>query len=610
MLAARRSRPAPDRWRFTVVLAALGLGLAAVALQLANLQIVAGERMAELSEKNRVRLRPVVAPRGILYDRNGLPLVENRPAFTLIVVPRDAENLPAVLGRLAALLRIPAGEIQERFARVPPDSPWPIRLSRGLTLEEVARLEEWKLELPGVGIEVEPQRTYPSTRFAAHLLGYVREATETDLERGGRGRLRRGDLIGQSGLERLHDDYLRGRDGTEQIEVDAYGRAIRVLQRQEPVPGATVRTTIDRRIQEAAEQALGERSGAVVVLDPRNGDVLALVSHPAFPVERFSGPLDRETWLAMVSDPARPLLNRAVQGLYPPGSVFKLVIAAAALQAQIVTPFDRLSCPQAWWFGNRAYHNWEDRDRGALTLHEAIKYSCNTYFYQLGLKVGPDRIAETALAFGFGRSTGTGLTGERGGLIPSPAWKKAALNDRWHPGDTVSLAIGQGLLTVTPLQVARFMAAVANGGTIWKLRFVERIESPDGTLLTGEREVVEGRVPVAPVIFDFLRETLVAVVNEGGTGKGAQIPGVVVAGKTGTAQTQEFRSDAERKRRDRDHAWFAGFAPAEDPQAVIVVFAERAGLGGQVAAPIAREVLKAIFLEKVAQAAAGPVGHP
>jgi penicillin-binding protein 2 len=599
-----RSR-APDHLRR---LAGLGLVLAAgflaLTAQLVYLQILTGDRLAELSDKNRIRLRAVMAPRGILFDRNGLPLVENRPAFTLAVVPRDAsEDLPAVLDRLASLLNLPVAELQERFARVSADSPWPVRLQRGLTLDEISRLEEWKLELPGVTIEAESQRAYPSARFAAHLLGYVREVSEADLARG---RFRRGDLVGQSGLERLYDEHLRGRDGAEQIEVDAYGRPIRVLQRQEPVAGAHVYTTIDRRIQEAAEQALGSRNGAAIVLDPRNGDVLALVSNPAFPVERFSGPIDRETWLALVQDPDRPLLNRAIQGEYQPGSLFKIVVAAAALQSQVFTPFDRLSCPREWWFGGRAYHNWEDRDRGALNLYEALQYSCNTFFYQLGLKVGPERIARMAEEFGLGRSTGSGFVGERPGLVPSPAWKKKALRDNWYAGDTVSLSIGQGLITVTPLQVARFMAAVANGGVLWKPRMVMLVKAPDGTPLISQSEVEESRLNVAPVVFEFLHEALANVVTNG-TGKGAQVPGIAIAGKTGTAQTREFKSDAERKRRDQDNAWFGSFAPVDDPRFVVVVFAEHAGLGGQVAAPIAREIYRAIFLEKVASVG-GPTG--
>lgn len=598
MSRRRRPRPGDHHRRLIILAAALAAGLLAIGGQLAHLQILTGDRLAALSDKNRIRLRTVTAPRGILFDRVGLPLVENRPAFTLAVVPRDADDLPAVLARLATLLATPLPELRERFARVPPDSPWPVRLLRGLTLDEVSRIEEWKLDLPGVTVEVESQRAYPSARFAAHLLGYVREVGEADLTRG---RFRRGDVVGQSGLERLYDEHLRGRDGAEQIEVDAYGRAIRVLHRQEPLPGAHVYTTIDRRVQEAAEQALGPRNGAVVVLDPRNGDVLALVSNPAFPIERFSKPIGRDAWLELVQDPGKPLLNRALQGEYAPGSLFKVVVAAAALQGQVFTPFDRLSCPREWWFGGRAYHNWEDRDRGALTLFDAIKVSCNTFFYQLGLKVGPERIARMSEEFGLGRPAGTRLVGERSGLVPSPAWKKRALKDNWYAGDTVSLSIGQGLITVTPLQVARLMAAVANGGTLWKPRLVARVEAPDRTVLAQETEVVQSTVELAPIVFDFLRQALWAVVTDG-TGKAAQVPGLTIAGKTGTAQNKEFKSDAERKRRDQDNAWFAAFAPVEAPRVVVVVFAERAGLGGQVAAPIAREVFKAIFLEKVASA--------
>jgi penicillin-binding protein 2 len=596
-----RPRPASvaPRLRLRLLASALGIGFLVVAGQLANLQILSGERLAALSDRNRLRLRPIAAPRGILFDRTGLPLVDNRAAFTLVVVPRDAPDLGAVIERLARLLAVPESELRERLARVSSDSPWPVRLARGLTLDEVARIEEWRLDLPGVTVEVEPQRAYPGVRFAAHLLGYVREASDQDLARNSTAR--RGDLVGQTGLERLHDAHLRGRDGGEQVEVDAYGRLIRVLDRQEPQPGAHMWTTIDRRIQQAAEDALGARAGAIVVMDPRNGDVLALASHPAYPVERFSRPLDRETWLALVEDPARPLLNRAVQGIYPPGSLFKIIVAAAGLQAQVITPFDRLSCPRQWVFGGRPYHNWEDRDRGALTVHEALQFSCNTFFYQLGLKLGPEKIVQMAEAFGLGRVTDSGLTGERSGLVPSPAWKRETLKDKWHPGDTVSLAIGQGLITVTPLQVARFMSAVANGGTLWKPRLVERVATADGRLIAEEAPQIQGRVEMAPVIFDYLRDALGAVVAEG-TGKLARVPGVTIGGKTGTAQTHEFRSDAERKRRDQDHAWFAGFAPLEEPQVVVVVFAEKAGLGGQVAAPIAREVFKAVFLEKVARA--------
>ncbi len=299
--------------RVTAVAATVMIGFVLVVCQLWYLQVLEGGHFLDASDKNRIRIRPIAAPRGILYDRNGLPLVDNRPAFTLSLIPRELPREPAgrdaVLGRLAALLQIPYAELADAVARVAPDSFLPVRVRRGLTLEDMAKVEEWKLELPGVIVEVEPQRTYPGSRFAAHLLGYVREATDEQLRQG---RYRRGDMVGQSGLERLLDEFLRGRDGGQQIEVDALGRPVRVVQQTEPHPGAEVVTTIDRRIQEAAEHAMEGRAGAVVVMDPRNGDVLAMVSTPAFEIDRFTGTIDRAAWLRVVQDPDHPLLNRVI----------------------------------------------------------------------------------------------------------------------------------------------------------------------------------------------------------------------------------------------------------------------------------------------------------
>jgi penicillin-binding protein 2 len=526
-----------------------------------------------------------------------LILVSNRPAFTLSVIPREMENRETVLARLAVLLKIPYGELAEALQGVPPDSWIPVRVRRGLTFEEVARVEEWRLELPGVMVEVEPQRDYPGSRFAAHLLGYVREVSEDQL---GQGRYRRGDMVGQSGLERLLDEYLRGRDGGERIEVDALGRPVQLIQRREPEAGAHVMTTVDRRIQEVAERAMGTHAGAVVVLDPKNGDVLAMISSPAFDLDQFSGPLGRDAWLRLVRDARAPLLNRGIQSQYAPGSLFKIVVAAAALQEGIITPVDRLSCPPAITLGRWTFSNWEDtKDRGNIGLHSAIVYSCNTFFYQLGLKVGADRISRYAEMFGLGRPTGIALSGEKLGLVPSPQWARARLGRPWHSGDTVNVSIGQGQVLVTPLQVARMMAAVANGGILWRPRLVQRVERADGALLYSDGRLMNGYVRLSPVVWEFLRRSLWGVVNEGGTGTAARVPGLEVAGKTGTAQ-----SVAKSAGRSQDHAWFVGFAPVHDPQVVVVVLVERGGMGGRVAAPIARQILQGIFFEKVAMAGA------
>src|SRR5438105_1049490 len=342
--------PSPDhheagRRRVFAVAAVVLAAFLVVIGQLWYLQVLEGGRFLDASDKNRIRIRPVAAPRGILYDRHGVPLVDNRPAFTLSLIPRelerDAELRGATLGRVAALLGIPYADLEDAVARVSSDSFVPVRVRRGLTLEDVAKIEERKLELPGVIVEVEPQRTYPSSRFAAHLLGYVREASDEQLKQG---KYRRGDMVGQTGLERLLDEYLRGRDGGERIEVDAMGRPVRLVQQTEPHPGAEVVTTIDRRVQEAAEQALEGRAGAIVVMDPRNGDVLAMASAPAFPIDRFTGAIDRDAWPAVVRDPEYPMLNRALQSQYAPGSVFKIVVTAAGLQEGTLTPLDRMHC--------------------------------------------------------------------------------------------------------------------------------------------------------------------------------------------------------------------------------------------------------------------------
>jgi penicillin-binding protein 2 len=590
-------RPDPGRRRVIAMAGLVTVALVVIVCQLWYLQVLEGGRFQEASEKNRIRVRPIAAPRGILFDRNGLPLVDNRPTFTLSLIPReldrDAGARDATLGRLAALMQIPFAELQDAVARVSPDSILPVRVRRGLSMNDVAKVEEWKLELPGVIVEVEPQRAYPTSRFAAHLLGYVREVSDEQLRQG---RYRRGDMVGQTGLERLLDEYLRGKDGGERIEVDAMGRQIRLIQSTEPNPGAQVVTTVDRRLQEAAERAMEGKAGAVVVMDPRNGDILAMVSTPAFEIDRFTGTIDRNAWLRVVQDPNHPLLNRTIQSQYPPGSIFKMVVAAAGLQEGTLAPTDRVHCTGEFHLGAWTFHDWKKEGHGSVDLMKGIRDSCDVYFYTAGLKVGAPAIAKWAIAFGFAAPTGIDFGGEKPGLIPQPRMSRRGRAAPWHAGETVNMAIGQGAVLVTPMQVARFMAAFANGGVLWKPRLVQRIERPDKGVVWGDVGGVTGHVELSPMVWAFLRQALWAVVNDGGTGAAARIPGLDVAGKTGTAQTVA-NSKSEK---GQDHAWFAAFAPVKDPEVVVVVLVERGGHGGATAAPIAREILKAKFLEKVA----------
>ena len=588
------ARTDPWRRRLLAMTVATVIGFLILLGQLWYLQVLEGTRLRELSERNRIRVRPVAAPRGILFDRNGLALVDNRPAFTLSLIPREMEDWPTVLARLSLLLKIPYAELVEVMERVPPDSFMPVRVRRGLTLVEVTQLEEWKLELPGVVVEVESQRSYPTSRFAAHLLGYVREAGEEQIRQGP---YRRGDMVGQGGLERLLDRFLRGRDGGERIEVDALGRPVQVVHRQDPTPGAYVVTTIDRRIQEVVERAMGDRPGAVVVMDPRSGDILAMTSNPAFDLDQFTGPLGKEAWLRLVKDLQAPLLNRALQGQYAPGSIFKVVVAAAGLQEGSLTPMDRVYCNGEFHLGDRTFNDWKKGGHGHVDFHRALVQSCNIFFYRAGLKVGIGTMARYAQAFGLGVPTGIALPGEKPGLVPYLGWTRGRRGTAGL-GDTVNLSIGQGRLLVTPIQVVRMMAAVANGGILWKPRLVQRVEHPDGRLLYSEATEAAGHVDLSPVVWEFLRQGLWGVVNEGGTGAAARVPGLEIAGKTGSAQTT-VRVEGVR---GHDHAWFAAYAPAGDPQVVVVVLVERGGRGGQVAAPIARQIFQGIFFEKVALA--------
>jgi penicillin-binding protein 2 len=599
-LNLRRGLPTrrdPGQKRIIAMSALVTGALMVIVCQLWYLQVLEGGRFQEASDKNRIRIRPIAAPRGILFDRNGAPLVDNRPAFTLSLIPRELDRDPdkrdAALGRLSALIQIPYQELRDVVAKTSPDSFLPVRLRRNLSIEEMQKVEEWKLELPGVIVEVEPQRVYPNSRFAAHLLGYVREASDDQLKQG---RYRRGDMVGQSGLERLLDEFLRGKDGGERIEVDAMGRPMRLIQSTEPHPGAQVVTTVDRRIQEAAEKAMEGHAGAVVVMDPRNGDVLAMVSTPAFQIDRFTGAIDRESWLRVMKDPEFPMLNRTIQSQYAPGSVFKIVVAAAGLQEKTLTPADRTYCNGEFQLGTWTFKDWKREGHGTVDALDAMRHSCNVFFYQAGLKIGGAAITKYASAFGLGQATGIDLGAEKFGLIPSPKTRGRRGVAAFQAGEIVNMSIGQGQVLVTPMQVARFMAAVANGGVLWKPRLVQRIERPERGVVWSDTGTVTGHVELNPAVWAFLRQSLWAVVNDNGTGAGARIPGLDIAGKTGTAQ-MIANSKAEK---GQDHAWFASFAPVKDPEVVVVVLVERGGKGGQVAAPIARKIYNAIFLEKVA----------
>jgi penicillin-binding protein 2 len=596
----RREVPAAFRRRLTVavgiVLTLVGLAM----LRLWHLQVEGGEQYRSLSENNRIRLKRVRATRGTILDRQGRVLVDNRPSFDIALVPEDAHDVPRTIAALTRLLGPEVGDLNAAVAAAANRPPFEeVILKRDIDWESIVALETHQLELPGVSVQVGPRRTYPFGDMAAHLLGYVGEVNQQELA--SRQGYRMGDLIGKAGTERYWENYLRGIDGGQQVEVDAVGRKLRVLSEVEETPGNNLVLTIDRDLQLAAEKAMEDREGAIVALDPRNGDVLAMVSRPAFDPNVFARGIRAAEWRALLENRKRPLNSKAVQGTYPPGSTFKIVMAAAALEEGVINPFTQIFCGGGLFFGNRTFRCWRAGGHGAVNVHEALVRSCDVFFYQVGQRLGVDAIAEYAHRFGLGAPTGISLEHESGGIVPSSAWKRRRFGEPWYAGETLSVAIGQGYVTTTPLQMANVMAAVANGGTTYRPQFVKRVETPDGTLVLEQSPTSDGDLGFKKSTMLQIRQALSDVVNSSrGTGGKARLPTIEVGGKTGTSQVG--RLGAERTKQDRmarerrDHAWFVAFAPVENPEIAIAVLAEHAGEhGGTAAAPIARAVLAHYF---------------
>ena len=596
-------REIPPELQVRVVAGAIAVLVAFLLLgaRLWLLQVVHGPEMRSLSENNRIRLVRVPAARGVVYDRHGEILVDNRPAFDVVFVPEDAHDRRRVLRNVAAYLDESETAVHQMLHAPTKRPPYEgIVLRRDLDWRGVVALETHQLELPGVSVQVGPRRYYPFGPLAGHLLGYVGEVSESELKDGASD-FRAGDLVGKASLEKSWDAELRGIPGGQQVEVDALGRRMRVLQEVPDVPGSTLTLTLDRDLQEAAERALGDAAGAIVALDPRNGEILVMVSHPAFDPNVFSRGIRPEEWRALVQDRLRPLNNRAVQGQFPPGSTFKMVVATGALEEGAVTATTGVSCSGGVQFGNHFFRCWKKGGHGGVNLHRAIVESCDVFFYQVGQRLGVDGIAEYAHRLGLGLPTGIRLEHEKTGTIPDTQWKRRRFHQPWFAGETLSVAIGQGYVTATPLQMAQMTAIIANGGTRYRPHYVKRIDAPDGTLREEVQPEVLGEAHLKASTLQQVRAGMRDVVmSEAGTGKKARIPGIEVAGKTGTAQAVKLGEDRAGVNRGpqaaRDHAWFVAFAPYENPEIAISCIVEHAGEhGGTVAAPIVQQVLAHYF---------------
>ncbi|MEX2208578.1 MAG: penicillin-binding protein 2 [Myxococcota bacterium] len=566
------------------------------------LQVVQGDVYKVSAERNSVRTQRVQAPRGAVLDRNFEVLVDSRPAFEVLVVPHETEDVPTTLLRISGLTGRDLDAVRKSYGTPRGRARFqPQRVAHDLDRDALASVELRLWALGGVLTQVSPVRGYRFGPSAAHLLGWLGEVSPEQLREKEFQSYRLGDVIGRGGIERLLDSDLRGRPGGRNLLVDAHGKELDLLSRVEPQPGRNVVLTIDHQLQLAAEAALDRehKQGAVVALDPRTGEVLALASRPAFDPNGFATGVDPEVWRALTSDPHKPLMNRALQGQYPPGSTYKVVTAIGGLEEKLVDPHTQVYCGGSFRLGRRTYRCWKKEGHGAMDLHKALVQSCDVYFYKLGLELGVNRLAYYARALGLGSRTGIELGGEMPGLVPTKEWRKLRDGTTWVEGDTVSVSIGQGANLWTPLQLASAYAAIANGGTRHRTHILKRIEEPDGTIVrTVEPEVVSD-VAISAATLARVRAALSGVVNEphGTGGVMRNLPGgVLAAGKTGTAQVVGMapgeRIDSEDlARQHRDHAWFVTYAPADDPRLVVAVLVEHGGHGGSAAAPVAREVV-------------------
>jgi penicillin-binding protein 2 len=560
--------------------AAAGALFLAVGIGYWYAQIVQYAQYRQLSENNRLRVARVLAPRGIIEDRTGRTLVENLPSYNVHLASDLGAAIEPGLRFAGEVLGVEVDELRRRAAAEPS------LLAEDLDLVQLARFEAAALEHPEFRIEVVHRRLYRHGAQTAHLLGYVGEVSQRELTAEASPYLRAGDLIGKEGVEQAFDRRLRGRDGRAVMIVDSRGRVIAQPSREAAAPGERLRLALDLELQQEAELQLAGKVGALVALDPRDGAVRALYSSPSYDPNLFSRRLGRDDWDALLSAPYDPLQNRALASAYPPGSVFKIVMALAGLEEGTFDPATRVYCSGSVRLHGRSRRCWKRGGHGSVGVEQALKHSCDVFFYLGGQELGIERIAHWSRHLGLGQPTGIDVPGEKAGLVPDPEWSQRVRRHPWYPGETISVAIGQGPILTTPLQVAVMTAVVANGGSLvvpYVLPAAARRPRP---------------LELRPESLALVREALRSVVEEGGTAARIRLPGIEVAGKTGTAQVIEQKTWIDSNQLEfehRDHAWFTSYAPVEAPELVVVAFIEHGGHGSSVAAPMVKALYEKYF---------------
>ncbi|NNF46234.1 MAG: penicillin-binding protein 2 [Desulfofustis sp.] len=569
------------------------------------LQINLGEHYRALAENNRVRIRSVPPPRGHIFDRYDREIVTNRPSFNVALIREDSFDIQGVLKRLSVVLDEDIEVLWERIRRgAGTPRHFPITLKEDVDWETLAYLENNKYKFSGIRIEVQPVRVYHYGDLGANIIGYIGSISPQELEADEEGVYEGGDLVGKRGLERIRESDLRGEKGSSSTEVNASGFEQQQLKQEDPLPGRDITLTIDTELQRAAEQylAISDKAGAVVAMEVDSGRVLAAVSSPTIHLEEFIGGISRKNWNALLENPRNPLLNKVVQGVYPPGSAYKIVTALAGLAEGVITEHTTFYCPGHYYFGRRLYRCWKHSGHGTVDVRRAITESCDVFFYQTGQRLGVDRLAAYAKKLGLGTRSGIELEHEKAGIVPTKDWKRKRFKEKWHEGETLSVAIGQGFNNMTPLQICLMTMAIANGGKIYKPQIVEMVKTADGEIieqLTPEllSELTSREKRYLPIIEDGLYGV---VQGKRGTARNVRIEGLTVAGKTGTAQVVRLAQYKGLKEQDipykyRDHAWFTCYAPADNPKIAVTVLVEHGLHGGSGAGPIARVVLKKYF---------------
>ncbi len=586
------------RNRLVIATVILGIAFLALVSRLWFLQVLKGDEFEAFSRDNRVRIERVPASRGRILDRYGRQMVVNRPSFDVYVLPKDVDDVSSLSVNLSKALGEEPEKIERKITQASKKNRFkPALVAQDIDRDQLAYIEARRSSLPGLTIEVNNLRQYPLGILGASFLGYIGKVSEAELL--ANPDLSNNGLVGKTGIEKTWEQSLRGKDGFTQKVTDALGREVnsdlfqKDLVNRQSIPGNDIVLSVDIDLQKTAEEALGEEFGAIIVVNVKSGEVLALASKPSFDPADFVKGIDANTWTKLINDKNFPLVSRATQGLYAPGSVFKMVPSAAALKEGVIDPDALVHCPGYYRLGSHVYRCWKKGGHGWMNMREAIVQSCDVYFYKLAEKLGIDRMSAYMKYFGFGSPTGIGIE-ERAGVAPGREWKLERFRKPWYKGETIVSAIGQGYVSVTPLQVSMMTAAIANGGTLLTPKLVLK-----EVAFSGETKLnnvpPKGEVPVGKEMLAFIRDAMTGVVNgPGGTGHGAKLENVTVAGKTGTAQVISLDSQSADKAH-MDHAWFTSFAPAEAPEIAVTVLVEHGGKGGAVAAPLAKKIIETYF---------------